>query len=188
MQVHIRVGMEGNEKHWSRLLLLVSLEKIRQCGQIIRKFEEFFISRRSHEIMDFLRLLWVILIIGHFISCVWIITAQIERSLGSEITWMDSQRTSSTSQLSLSANWELQYIEAFYFSMVTMVTVGYGDVLPVTAAEKTICVVLMLVSCGIFAYSMNTIGNILENFNSEEVQIFRQMNIISTYMSNKNVG
>lgn len=61
--------------------------------------------------------------------------------------------------------WYFLYIEAFYFSMVTMVTVGYGDVLPITPIEKTTCVFLMLVSCGIFAYSMNTIGNILENFN-----------------------
>lgn len=72
--------------------------------------------------------------------------------------------------------------------MVTMATVGYGDVLPITAVEKGFCVIQMLVSCGIFAYSMNTVGNILESFNSEEVQIFRKMRIIGTYMSNKNVG
>jgi len=72
--------------------------------------------------------------------------------------------------------------------MVTMVTVGYGDVLPITAIEKTVCVILMLVSCGIFAYSMNTIGNILENFNQEEMEIAQKMEVINTYMSKKNVN
>lgn len=72
--------------------------------------------------------------------------------------------------------------------MVTMVTVGYGDVLPITAIEKTVCVILMLVSCGIFAYSMNTIGNILENFNQEEMEISQKMEVINTYMSKKNVN
>jgi hypothetical protein len=72
--------------------------------------------------------------------------------------------------------------------MVTMVTVGYGDVLPITPIEKTLCVILMLVSCGIFAYSMNTIGHILENFNQEELIISKKMHTINTYMSNKNVS
>ena len=46
----------------------------------------------------------------------------------------------------------------------------------------------MLVSCGIFAYSMNTIGNILENFNQEEMEIAQKMEVINTYMSKKNVN
>ena len=80
------------------------------------------------------------------------------------MTWLDKRDIPKTI-------WQYQYIEAFYYTMVTMVTVGYGDVLPITALEKIACVILMLISCGIFAYSMNTIGNILENFNQEEMEI-----------------
>lgn len=42
-----------------------------------------------------------------------------------------------------------------------MITVGFGDFLPVTDFERTISIVIMIFSCGVFAYSMNTIGNIL---------------------------
>lgn len=100
----------------------------------------------------------MIIIIGHIISCVWLLIAQLEINLGSENTWINKRDISED-------KWYNKYIEAFYFTMVTMATVGYGDVLPITPVEKTACVVLMLASCGIFAYSMNTIGNILENFN-----------------------
>ncbi len=36
-----------------------------------------------------------------------------------------------------------------------MITVGYGDILPVTAFEMGICVINMLIACGVFAYSVN---------------------------------
>jgi len=46
-----------------------------------------------------------------------------------------------------------------------MVTVGFGDIVPLTEVEKIVCIIFMIFSCGVFAYSMNTIGSILESFN-----------------------
>jgi len=45
-----------------------------------------------------------------------------------------------------------------------MVTVGYGDIYPVTEIEKIVSIGLMYVSCGVFGYIMNKIGNILSQF------------------------
>lgn len=42
-----------------------------------------------------------------------------------------------------------------------MITVGFGDIIPISEEEKTVCIMFMLFSCGIFAYSMNTVGSIL---------------------------
>jgi hypothetical protein len=41
-----------------------------------------------------------------------------------------------------------------------MITVGYGDISPKTVAEKLVSVVNMMIACGQFAYSVNSIGNI----------------------------
>jgi hypothetical protein len=42
------------------------------------------------------------------------------------------------------------WVRAFYFSNVTMITVGYGDILPVTNEEMIFCVFNMLISCAVF--------------------------------------
>lgn len=41
-----------------------------------------------------------------------------------------------------------------------MVTVGYGDITPVTKSEKITTIFLTMTSCGIFAFAVSTIGQI----------------------------
>jgi hypothetical protein len=47
-----------------------------------------------------------------------------------------------------------------YFSIITMTTVGYGDIKPNTNSEKIFVGLMTLLSSCIFAYIVNTIGNI----------------------------
>ena len=54
-----------------------------------------------------------------------------------------------------------KYIVSLYFEIVTMATVGFGDVTPKNNYEFIICIFNMLVSCGVFAHSINTIGVII---------------------------
>ena len=42
-----------------------------------------------------------------------------------------------------------------------MVTVGYGDITPANIIEISYSMLFMLVSCGVFGYSINSIGSIL---------------------------
>lgn len=46
-----------------------------------------------------------------------------------------------------------------------MVTVGYGDITAKNPLEVVCSIVLMFVASVIFAYSINSIGNILNNLN-----------------------
>lgn len=50
-----------------------------------------------------------------------------------------------------------------------MITVGYGDVTPVTTAERISVIVVTVISCGVFAYAVNSIGNIIKELDIEQV-------------------
>jgi hypothetical protein len=44
-----------------------------------------------------------------------------------------------------------------------MSTIGYGDITPRSTQEKVYVIVMTQVACGIFAYAINTIGQIFYN-------------------------
>lgn len=44
-----------------------------------------------------------------------------------------------------------------------MSTVGFGDISPTTYYEKIITIFLTIVSCGVFAFAMNTVGTIFRD-------------------------
>lgn len=45
-----------------------------------------------------------------------------------------------------------------------MITVGYGDILPKNAMEMILCVITMMIACGVFGYSLNEVGAIFSSF------------------------
>lgn len=54
------------------------------------------------------------------------------------------------------AEWEIKYISAFYFSVTTMITVGYGDINANTQTEMIFAVFAMVLASAIFGYSMSS--------------------------------
>ena len=41
-----------------------------------------------------------------------------------------------------------------------MVSVGYGDISPKSKVEKTVSIITILISCGVYAYTITFVGNI----------------------------
>lgn len=58
-------------------------------------------------------------------------------------------------------HWFVKYNASLYFAVTTMITVGYGDIAPVTTYEIFFVTIAMFVSCGVFAYSFNQIGDLV---------------------------
>lgn len=44
-----------------------------------------------------------------------------------------------------------------------MTTVGYGDIVPINDIELIACILIVLLSSGIFAYTLNTITTVLKD-------------------------
>lgn len=51
-----------------------------------------------------------------------------------------------------------------------MITVGYGDIVPINTIERIFVVVQCIVACGVFAYSVNAIGSIVSSLTKNKTE------------------
>ena len=121
---------------------------MRDFARVLKKIEEsFLLQPTSTNLIALLKLLFVILIIAHLCACIWVFEAS--QYDDADYSWygIDKLQINSFSPL-----WFDMYIKAFYFSTVTMVTVGYGDIYPTNNTERLLSIGTMLLACCIFAY------------------------------------
>lgn len=55
----------------------------------------------------------------------------------------------------------VKYINAIYFACTTMLTIGYGDISPVSIPEKIITIFIEIVGVIAFGYLLNEMGHTL---------------------------
>jgi hypothetical protein len=81
--------------------------------------------------------------------------------MGLDVTWITVNNLQDS-------HWLERYITSFYWAVLTMITVGYGDITPVNVTERGFVITMTIISCGVFAYSVNSVGTIMSNLNSRK--------------------
>ena len=61
----------------------------------------------------------------------------------------------------MDADWKTKYIYSLYFTAITSMTVGYGDIVPVTNPEKVFVTIITYLVTGVFGYVITSIGSIV---------------------------
>lgn len=60
------------------------------------------------------------------------------------------------------------YVSSLYFTVTTIVTVGYGDIVPENSAEKCYVIFLMLVGVVAFSFTTGALASIIASYDSRE--------------------
>ena len=57
----------------------------------------------------------------------------------------------------------LSWLDSLYFTIITVTTIGYGDIVPLTIAGKIFTMVFALSGIGIMLYALAIIGKYISN-------------------------
>lgn len=141
---------------------IFSIVRIKKLWEIISRSQDLVImSRVWHAILKMLKLWGGIIIVAHWLACVFHMIAWERRFM--EHTWLHENQLTDSSIGD-------RYMTAFYWSITTMVTVGYGDVVPISNTERIYTVTAMIIASVLFGYSLNTVGDIIREMDYEKDQ------------------
>lgn len=138
---------------WINEIDAFSLLRLLKIKQLIWKMDEcLHLETKAQGLFNLSKLLFVNLFVAHICGCCWNYIGNWQISNYDNKNWIVRNEMANVEVLS-------RYITCFYWSVTTMITVGYGDIIAFTDIERVFSITVMLLSCAVFAYSLSSIGD-----------------------------
>ncbi|CAD8107182.1 unnamed protein product [Paramecium primaurelia] len=161
----------------ANLFLLIILGQHKYVYETFAKSDQIsYLTRPQRGVFGLLKFILTLLYILHLFSCIWFYFS----SIRVEDSWIRFNEIENK-------DWEEQYLQALYFAVVTMLTIGYGDMVPKNAIEKIVTMVFVLGACLWVSYSVNFIGSIIDDITQNQVERNRRMRVINKYMNQRKI-
>lgn len=142
-------------------------------------FQYFRLERSLKNLFELLKIFAISLCIAHIVACLWHFVAILSKDYDSTLnTWLDSIEHK---------NYQIIYLYSLYWSIVTMMTVGYGDITPKNPFEVFFSMLALMVGCAVYGYNLNSIGMILQKIYKENNDFHENISIISGFMDRKKI-
>ena len=132
-----------------------------------------------HNSISILKFVLFIFYLNHILACVFYLIGDLEFQAGRR-SWLefDNLYTSGPS---------LSYLHAFYWSLMTITTIGYGDIHPVSPPGRLFGLLAMMIGATVFAYGVTNVLEMVSAMNQQEHAFREKMDRISSYMTFRNL-
>ncbi|EAR98949.2 cation channel family protein (macronuclear) [Tetrahymena thermophila SB210] len=156
------------------VFLLLKIYQIQ--NSIVKVDTKFSLSQRFPLSFQIFKLIFLVMFLAHLNGCIFY---QVAKNV--DESWITKNNL-------MTADWYAKYINSVYFSFITMVTVGYGDITPVSLQEKVFVIFMVVYSCGFFGYIVSSIGNIFTQRAQIQANYKRQLVDMIQYMRTRNIS
>ncbi|RHZ24734.1 hypothetical protein DYB37_000022 [Aphanomyces astaci] len=166
-----------------RLFRLIKLVRVLRASRIYSRWEAIlgYAPRPfKYTSVKLAKFLSCVLILAHWLACLWGLTPALEDVGPDEHSWMDAYHVDQSSALE-------KYVVSLYWSVMTIGTVGYGDVQPKTDFERCICIGCMLCGGGTYAYIIGAVCGLVASMDEAETEFNQQMDHLNVYMNKEKV-
>ncbi|KDO26239.1 hypothetical protein SPRG_08314 [Saprolegnia parasitica CBS 223.65] len=159
-----------------KLFRLLRLLRLFRMLRILNRLQHALLIRST--ISSLFRYCLTVLFISHWFACIffWVSFQDSTYSDPPVNTWLKSKNLLDTSV------WD-QYVAALYWAIMTLATVGYGDIAGVSPNERCFSIFAMFAGAGIFAYGITNIVSLVSSLTAHETAFREKMDEINEYMA-----
>ena len=163
------VGSSGDMEGFLSAMRLIRILKIVRAVRFLQKINQLEQKDTTGTLKTFLsvfRAVFLMVFVAHFLACIFYLivdktpnadTGEFEDNWMSAVhpVFLDFEQTSNVER----------YVLGFYWAIVTIGTVGYGDILPVTHNERIFGTIAALIGGICFSYSLGSITQLIQKSN-----------------------
>eukprot|EP00347_Sterkiella_histriomuscorum_P000844 403374301 len=135
-------------------MLGIKLIRIRKAKPQLRRFLKWI--GLSVDKRNLLITVWSLILMLHLVGCFWGAVGTF--NYDSNESWIFEQKLQDEDPL-------LQYITSLYFAATTIMTVGYGDILPITYWEKLFSSMIFIIGVAVFSFTLSTLASQFSDLN-----------------------
>ncbi|MBX7058539.1 MAG: ion transporter [Leptospirales bacterium] len=147
----------------ARTLRLVRLFRLVRIAQVMQRITEANII--SVGVLRMLFLGFWVLLVAHWTATIWMAIG------GGNIPAEDQ------------ADNGRYYIRALYWSITTMVTIGYGDITPQSTGQTIFAMAIEIAGAAMYGYVIGNVASVIANLDVARSQYLEKLERVSTFMS-----
>ena len=169
-----------------RLLRLVRLLRLLKLEEYMKLLDEALDVSIRH--MRLVLLVLQMIFVAHLVGCGWFALTwppHGEEDEGESVeSWLTAHddRFYGDKDVTLSAPLFDQYLVSVYWALVTLTTVGYGDLVPTNRAEMIYASVAVLVGALCFAYIVGAIGSLVASLDQQSSILEEKLDALKEYL------
>eukprot|EP00747_Dinoflagellata_sp_TGD_P222835 gnl/TRDRNA2_/TRDRNA2_94510_c0_seq1.p1 gnl/TRDRNA2_/TRDRNA2_94510_c0~~gnl/TRDRNA2_/TRDRNA2_94510_c0_seq1.p1 ORF type:complete len:598 (-),score=77.51 gnl/TRDRNA2_/TRDRNA2_94510_c0_seq1:72-1829(-) len=137
-----------------------------------------------------IRLLQFAMILGfvsHVMACCWGYVgrqpwAHVDEQQSTWLTALAAAKAADSNAVTSNDAMEL-YVRALYWAIMTITSVGYGDIVPQNHVEYVVCTVSMGCGAVLWAYTIGTVCGVMSNLDQQNLQYEQDMDELNSMMA-----
>ncbi|KAE9052157.1 hypothetical protein PR001_g784 [Phytophthora rubi] len=157
-----------------KILRLFKLARIRRLGKVFANLEDAVYTNQS--LVSLAKLAMTMLFIAHLVACLWYAVGRVDPTE----SWLTALAGDPAGHVTDTDS--LQYVRSVYWAIVTMTSIGYGDIVGHNNYERMLNIAVMAVGVSFFGYVIGTISSLVTNLDVSAARYDERMTVVKEYI------